>query len=382
MKILWFARLYADIDRFHLTTWREMGRCLREQGHEVQIALAGPGAESEPGFFPVPASRHSGFRMVSFWRAGRAEFRRRMRDFDPDAVILDVYTFWFAGGKGRGKTRPRIILDNRTPVYHASEDASAIVRALFKPYLRRCYTRVGRSFSGVTAINEFYRNLLVREYGFDPATIGVWGSGFDPVRFFPGDGRKALRPSEGKGRFVILQHGELSWNRGLLESVEAMRFVKSADVVLHFVGDGPARPALQALVDKYALGDKVFLKPAVPYGEIPDIIRSADCGLMAYPAGVYWNANNPIKLLEYLACGKPVIVTAMDTFRSVLGERGRAVVIDDNAPARIAAGIDECRWRLGADPEWGRENAVLARADHTWARQAERLAEFLSKVRP
>ena len=41
MRILWFPRLQADIDRFHRVTWRKMAEVLQEEGHTVRVAVAG-----------------------------------------------------------------------------------------------------------------------------------------------------------------------------------------------------------------------------------------------------------------------------------------------------------------------------------------------------
>ena len=381
MKILWFPRLYADIDHLHLTTWREMGGCLRKRGHEVQIALAVAGKETRPPFFPVPACRHSVLRMLSFWAAGLIVFIRRMHSYDPDVVILDVYTFWFALVPLRKRDRRVVLLDNRTPVYHVTPAVPAFVRAAMSLYLKLCYGLVRRTFSGMTVITEFYKDWLSNRYGFDPGSIGVWGSGVDTEKFSAQRHPNPRRPVGLDDKYVVLQHGELSFNRGLLESVEAMDLVRFKDIVLVLMGEGSAKPALQSLVNRLGLRDNVFLLPAVSYEDVPEIILSSDCGLMAYPDGEYWNANNPIKLLEYLACGKPVIATGLWTFRQVMADSKCAVYIKDNTPTSIARALEFCYIRRAEHPDWGREGPVLTREHYTWKIQADRLLVFIERLR-
>jgi len=97
---------------------------------------------------------------------------------------------------------------------------------------------------------------------------------------------------------------------------------------------------------------------------------------MAYPDIEYWNNNNPIKLLEYLAMGKVVICTNMWTFRDVIDNKKCGYYIPDNQPKTIANAINACYENRKLLDEWGKEGIEIIKKRFTWNKQAERLYKF------
>ena len=55
----------------------------------------------------------------------------------------------------------------------------------------------------------------------------------------------------------------------------------------------------------------VVLAGMVPYETLPDWARAYDVSIMPYKRGPFAENANPLKLREYLACGKPVVSTPM-----------------------------------------------------------------------
>ena len=119
MRILWFPRLQADIDRFHRVTWRKMAEALQGEGHSVRVAVAGLQGE-ESGSIPLPLWAFRGGRLLSSWILGRIAFSRELSRFRPDVVILDPFSFWFAFPTLLFRNRPLFVLDHRTPLDHDS----------------------------------------------------------------------------------------------------------------------------------------------------------------------------------------------------------------------------------------------------------------------
>jgi glycosyltransferase involved in cell wall biosynthesis len=149
---------------------------------------------------------------------------------------------------------------------------------------------------------------------------------------------------------------------------------------LVLLGNGAAEEALLKLANDLQLGDNFLHLPAVPYQEAPRYVNLCDIGIMAYPDSEYWTYNNPIKLLEYLALGKPVIVRDMVTFRSVVDGHPGAIFIARNDPITIADAICDAQMdseRLQMRGIQGRDIIVQ---NYTWAQQATRVDSFLRKA--
>ena len=219
------------------------------------------------------------------------------------------------------------------------------------------------------------RDAIVSWVAFDPKRICIWSSGVNPDVFLPGGKDERLAEELGlQGKFVVMYHGVFTYqpNRGLAEAVQAMKFVKARNpqVVLALLGNGPAAQHLRELRAELGLEDNVLLLSPVPYQEVPRYINLCDVGVMAYPDIDYWKVNNPIKLLEYLAMEKPVIVRDMVTFRSVVSAQEGAVFIANNDPRTIADAI--CKAQKDSDllQVAGRKGREIVMQRYTWAQQA------------
>ncbi|MGD9781034.1 MAG: glycosyltransferase [Kiritimatiellia bacterium] len=377
MKILWFPRLQYDVDRLHLTTWKEMANALGRQGHAVRVAVAGiPKSETPAGWIRLPLLPVKGLRLPAFWLSGYAAFLWQFLRFRPDLVLLDVYTAGFACPWIWLARRTAWVLDQRTPIAHTSLRRGPFRRAAERALTATAIAFARRWFNGMTTITEAFRAHVSETFGVPLDRIGVWGSGVDAERFDPARCVPAERPEDLQGRFVVFQHGEWSSNRGLLETVRALREPGLENAALVLLGEGPAQEEILRQARKCGVEARVRLRPPVPHAEIPAQIAACDCAVMAYPVDEYWNGNHPIKFVEALAMGKVVVCTPIAVVREA-GPAARFLeVIPDNRPESIAAGIRACMAAPDLN-ERGREGIAFVRAHATWDAQAARLLAFV-----
>ncbi|UCE38947.1 MAG: glycosyltransferase, partial [Thermoplasmata archaeon] len=341
IKILWFPRLQFDTDRLHITTWREMCRELEQLGCKVRIAIAGKdsGSVFDREYTPIFLIRKRYFRILTFWLFGYIKFFYTYIVFRPNVVILDVFSYWFSMPFVLLPKRSCLfLLDNRTPIYNSFNKVSTWEDKVSKYYTKLCFLYCKFLLDGMTVITEHYKQRVHRECGFKTSRLGVWSSGVN-IEQFSNINRE--RPAFLKDKFVLMQHGGITYNRGLLETLDAMSMVEE-DIVLVLLGEGDAEGEILRRIENYGLKNRVYLFPRVPHSELPLCITYCDCAIMAYPNIEYWNNNNPIKLLEYLSMGKVVICTDMWTFRDVCGDTKASVYISDNKPEFIAHAIDYC----------------------------------------
>jgi len=300
-------------------------------------------------------------------------------------VILDHASFWcsfpFDLLSRLGVIKITVIVDWRT--FHFGQFSQS---SPFKDRFIRFTTYAGLKYSqlfhqGISVITEPMRDAIVSWVAFDPKRICIWSSGVNTGVFLPGGKDERLAEELGVlGKFVVMYHGAFTYqpNRGLAEAVQAMKFVKARNpqVVLVLLGDGPAAHHLRELRAALDL-DNVLLLSSIPYHEVPRYINLCDVGIMAYPNIDYWKVNNPIKLLEYLAMEKPVIVRDIVTFRSVVNAQEGAVFIADNDPRTIADAICKAQEDVNLLQMKGRKGREVIIQRYTWAQQALKLDSFL-----
>lgn len=143
--------------------------------------------------------------------------------------------------------------------------------------------------------------------------------------------RQAARPSEGR-RFVAV--GRLARQKNFALMIRA--FARGSTTVdsLVILGDGPQRAALESLVDRLGLRNRVSFA-----GHVPDPARrlaAFDCFLLSsHYEGV------PAVLVEALAVGLPIIATQCSrSIRAMMGDGTLARIVpagDEGAFARAIA---------------------------------------------
>jgi glycosyltransferase involved in cell wall biosynthesis len=385
MKILWFPRLQFDIDKLHITTWREICRELEQRWKcDVRIAIAGRRCDNvfNKDYIPIFIIRKKFLRLLTFWVIGYAKFIYHCLIFKPDVVILDIFTIWFSIPFSiLPKKKMLIIVDNRTPFYNIRPYKPTWNDKIIEFYTKLSYKYCKYFLDGMTVITDYYKGYVCKNFEFNPFFIGVWGSGADIDMFSPEKVNVSWRPDFLREKFVLMQHGEIGYNRGALETVEAIKFVNNEEIVLVFIGEGGAKNEILRKIKTLDLEKRVYFLSAIPYSEVPTYISYCNCAIMAYPNIEYWNNNNPIKLFEYLAMGKVVICTDMWTFRNVGGDSRCICYIKQNDARTIAKAINYCYENREYLDEWGREGIKIVKENFTWHKQAGNLLSFIEQLK-
>ncbi len=135
---------------------------------------------------------------------------------------------------------------------------------------------------------------------------------------------------------------------------------------------GPRDPAFEpARFEALSARPNVSYLGPRPFEQLLPYLKAIDVGLVPY-ANTQFNRNSfPMKTLEYLAAGRPVVSTPLPAVRSLETD----LVAIAETPQDFAAAVLRCA-------EDARQPAQVARrrtfaAQHSWAVRAERLAGLL-----
>ena len=80
---------------------------------------------------------------------------------------------------------------------------------------------------------------------------------------------------------------------------------------LLIVGDGAQRPKLERMIAELCLEERVKITGMVPHEDVPKWIAGADIGVLTFPAEGATRDIFPTKVLQYMACGKPVVANPL-----------------------------------------------------------------------
>lgn len=115
----------------------------------------------------------------------------------------------------------------------------------------------------------------------------------------------------------------------------------------------------------------------VPYAEVPRWLAGFDIALVPYRPTRLVETSRPLKLLEYLAAGLPVVATDIPAVRELAPEVASAVGRDGFARA-VADLYDGTV--VGADRAAARQRRAGRVSHLTWRRLAERLGDRIADV--
>ncbi|MBI3160026.1 MAG: glycosyltransferase [Chloroflexi bacterium] len=170
-------------------------------------------------------------------------------------------------------------------------------------------------------------------YGYRRDTpVTILGSAVDTDTFQPRP--STLRTDLGLAPEDIL----IGYTGNLTRARELDRFLRwfgaasgsAPGVNLAFVGDGEQREELERLCEDLRISQRVHFLGDRPHSEVPTLVNGFDYGLCHYPSNIVYDYNHPLKILEYLACGIPVLASDTPSHRE-LAETVAGIAIYDSA---------------------------------------------------
>jgi glycosyltransferase involved in cell wall biosynthesis len=183
-----------------------------------------------------------------------------------------------------------------------------------------------RLHSNVAVINnQVAEKLFNGTEGLYNIPIGV-----SMDRFQPGRNKKLRREIGLKASNTVLTYvGNLHKSRRLDILIDAFYYAnqKSKDIKLMIVGGGKGKKELIEYVKSLGLEKDVFFSGSVPFEEVPHFLKASDVGVSYIHDIPQYNKQPPIKTLEYLSAGLPVVAT---------NTKGNTGFVQDNKNGLIA----------------------------------------------
>jgi len=188
-------------------------------------------------------------------------------------------------------------------------------------------------------------HAYIASLGIPRDKITVIPNGVDAKLFTP----QPLAPPA--DRPTLLYIGTLADWQGLDLLLEAMpAILASHPVRLRIVGRGRGRQRKDLLnrTRKLGLEDSISIEPAVPHHEMPALIAQADVCLapLAYNDRNVTQGCCPLKIIEYMACGRPIVAANLPVVRELAREDVDALLFTPDDPDDLA----RCVLSILADP--------------------------------
>lgn len=237
-----------------------------------------------------------------------------------------------------------------------------------------------RSAALVLSPNESYRDLAIARGGVDPDRVVVVRNAPDVASY------RALARSVRVEPHRVGYVGVMGSQDGLGLLIDAWNIVVQqpdmGDAVLELVGDGEARPELEAQVDRMNLRQSVRFRGYLPPEEFVPLLAACAVCVSPDPPTPFNDVSTMVKVIDYLAIGRGIVAFNLAETGRLAGEA--AILVDDVTPTALASAID----RVLSDEALSARLQELAdqRLDElavSWEASAERLTDaYRSLARP
>jgi glycosyltransferase involved in cell wall biosynthesis len=241
-------------------------------------------------------------------------------------------------------------------------------------------------FEGITIITPLMKREICHSFTLKPDKVGVWTSGVSGSLFNPKNVATKILELKGKlgltDKFVVFYHGVFAPSRGLIETINAIKILrrKHPNIVFFLLGTGPIVAMLKLLIRRNALEDNVIISNPVNQLEVPNFVGMCDVSILPLPDHPYWRYQSPLKLLEYLAMEKVVILTDLPAHRAVIGKAKCGIYTSSIKPKEIAEAIEYAYSNKENLEEWGRIGREIVIERFTWEKVVKDLENYLLSI--
>lgn len=137
-----------------------------------------------------------------------------------------------------------------------------------------------------------------------------------------------------------------------------------------FVGKPVVRPRSRVVKELQALPNMYFTG-VVPRQQVPAHVQSFDVCMIPYRLSAYNESSFPLKFWEFMATGKPIVVSGLPELRAYQVLIGYATGADEF--------IQLCE-KSFQDPQRGAIERVRLASEHSWEKRVRQLSQLLENV--
>ena len=392
MTILYLADIRFPLDRATGVHVMETCAALADRGHTVHLLVrsdtVSPSREPFAFYGVAPTARLRIERVPSFGpplvrrAAYLAAMSRRVLQRNrwdvvctPELILASTALRWPA------LIRPPIVYEshNFRPAFAADmPELVTGIPAAGRLKLRRLWRREQRVWCGAdgyVTITGLLATELRDRFGPRPRTLVLpCGVRLEAERRY----NARLR---GEGPPVVAYAGHFYPYNGAHHLVEALTLLRDVRAVI--IGGNPRDATdierLHLLVQERGLGERVTFTGLLPPEEVVPRLRDADVLVQPIVDAPYTRYASSMKLLDYMAAGRPIVASDLESLREVVADGLTARLVEPGNPKALAQGIRE----VLADPDACDRMARAAFdevANYSWARRAERIEELLAEV--
>lgn len=233
----------------------------------------------------------------------------------------------------------------------------------------------------ITVVNEIGERL-VKEYGVqeEKITIVMNTEDLDSFRSIPVNKDIIQRYDP---FFTILYVGGFGIHRGIQTLISSMPGIKKVipEAFLLIVGTGNNENELKQLTHDKGLDDSIEFTGWQPFTSVPSYIAASDVCLVPYINSIQTNNSSPHKLFQYMALGKPVIVSSMKSLSRIIGETGAGLIFKAENPDSLTEQVIRLYRDKDLAMKTGQAGITAVKTKYNMQAEGKKLVELYESLR-
>lgn len=261
------------------------------------------------------------------------------------------------------------------PPWCASGLRSWMTHALAAFALRRC--------DKVVVLTDGLRSLVQTEYGVPSDRVAVLPSGSDLSVFCPRETdtcrqEAQLDPACQYIGFV----GSFYRYQGLATLLEAFARIhdRRPSTRLLMVGEGEEAAALHGQATERGLSSWIIWTGRIEYMRVPSWIGAMDVGVAPFCGDR--GETSPVKVFDYLACGKPVVASAIPSVTALFSRANGVVLVEPDRADALAEAILDLLSSPDEACRLGREGRAFVEQRFGWDAIVRTLRDLVRQIAP
>ena len=244
-----------------------------------------------------------------------------------------------------------------------------------------------RAADRIISVTPQIATYLLDRYRCKQEKIEIVGNGVNTGKFYPIQDESVLSACRARvgirsGDKVLVFVGNLARWQGIETLIECSveLLLRNDGLKFLIVGGGPVEAALLEKARKAGVEKSFIFTGMVDYEEVPIYINIGDIGVAPFIAkrntltGV-----SPLKIFEYMACGKSVVASRIEGLEFV-EEEGIGRLVAPGVVRDFTEALSSLLWDDVARAEMGKKASRIVFERFSWASKAERIQSILQKM--
>jgi len=248
---------------------------------------------------------------------------------------------------------------------------SKIITFISIPLLRRS--------SLVLVLSDERERIAQKAYGINKQKLSIFPNGVDVQRFrsyVDSELSKSLGVEDNK---VLLYAGMISEDRGLDNLIRTLPIVVAniPKTKLLIIGDGPEKTKIFKLAIDLKVDGFVDFIESVEHASVNRFISLADVTIGPLRSSIAHETSYPLKVLEYMACAKPVVAYSRSVSSDLIISGYNGVLVPDGDVGELASAIVKLMNNKRLADEIGRNARKYVEKVHDWNRLINKLDRLI-----